>query len=113
MTINNSKQEMTSEYRQLQYELQCQEALLVLMQKLKTNQRLASQTNQKTSTPTPVTPVNPTTKSNSTPSIKQSLVNNKINDLINKKNKQTNLFFFRIQQIVQSQQNHLIQINIQ
>jgi len=34
---------MSSEYRQLQYELQCQEALLVLMQKLKTNQKLVSQ----------------------------------------------------------------------
>jgi len=55
MTICNSKQEMTSEYRQLQYELQCQEALLVLMQKLKANQRISTQTNnvkeQTTSTP--------------------------------------------------------------
>ena len=36
---------MLVEYRRLQHELQCQEALLVLMQKLKTNQRLVSQTN--------------------------------------------------------------------
>jgi hypothetical protein len=36
---------MLAEYRRLQHELQCQEALLVLMQKLKTNQRLTSQTN--------------------------------------------------------------------
>jgi hypothetical protein len=35
---------MFVEYRRLQHELQCQEALLVLMQKLKTNQRLVSQT---------------------------------------------------------------------
>ncbi|CAF3241677.1 unnamed protein product [Rotaria sp. Silwood2] len=76
MTIHNSKQEMTSEYRQLQYELQCQEALLVLMQKLKTNQRILSQTNntnQRTTTTTTAaaTPVN-TTKLNSTTSTKQS-----------------------------------------
>ncbi|CAF1500944.1 unnamed protein product, partial [Adineta steineri] len=68
MTICNSKQEMTSEYRQLQYELQCQEALLVLMQKLKTNQRIVSQTNNiKQRTTTPVN----TTKSNSITPIKQ------------------------------------------
>lgn len=36
---------MLTEYRRLQHELQCQEALLILMQKLKTNQRLVSQTN--------------------------------------------------------------------
>jgi len=36
---------MLAEYRRLQHELQCQEALLVLMQKLKTNQKLISQTN--------------------------------------------------------------------
>jgi hypothetical protein len=75
MTINNSKQEMTSEYRQLQYELQCQEALLVLMQKLKTNQRIISQTNnikQRSTTPIP-TPVN-TTKLNCITSTKQSSV---------------------------------------
>ncbi|CAF3115041.1 unnamed protein product [Rotaria sp. Silwood2] len=36
---------MLTEYRRLQHELQCQEALLVLMQKLKTNQRLISQAN--------------------------------------------------------------------
>jgi len=67
MTINNSKQEMTSEYRQLQYELQCQEALLVLMQKLKTNQRIISQTNsikQRTTTPVNTTTTT-TTKLNS------------------------------------------------
>ncbi len=61
MTINNSKQEMTSEYRQLQYELQCQEALLVLMQKLKINQRIISQTNnikQRTTTPVNATKLN-------------------------------------------------------
>lgn len=57
---------MLAEYRRLQHELQCQEALLVLMQKLKSNQRLASQTNnnanalnttlkQRTSTTTPTT----------------------------------------------------------
>ncbi|CAF1260133.1 unnamed protein product [Rotaria sp. Silwood1] len=81
MTIHNSsKQEMTSEYRQLQYELQCQEALLVLMQKLKTNQRIISQTNntnQRTTTTTTTattttTPVH-TTKLNSTTPTKQSL----------------------------------------
>ncbi|UJR31588.1 hypothetical protein I4U23_019074 [Adineta vaga] len=63
MTITNGEQrntfkrldesEMTPtmlvEYRRLQHELQCQEALLVLMQKLKANQRLASQTNNNTS----------------------------------------------------------------
>ncbi|CAF3760391.1 unnamed protein product [Rotaria socialis] len=84
MTINNSKQEMTSEYRQLQYELQCQEALLVLMQKLKTNQRITSQTNQKppppppptttTTTTTTKTPVN-TSKLNSTTPTKQQPLN--------------------------------------
>lgn len=60
---------MMSEYRQLQYELQCQEALLVLMQKLKTNQRLISQTKQRTTTTTvnatklntPVPPTKPST----------------------------------------------------
>ncbi|CAF1245937.1 unnamed protein product [Rotaria sp. Silwood1] len=78
MTIHNSsKQEMTSEYRQLQYELQCQEALLVLMQKLKTNQRIISQTNNTnqrttTTTTTTTTPVH-TTKLNSTTPTKQSL----------------------------------------
>ena len=36
---------MLAEHRRLQHELQCQEALLVLMQKLKANQRLISQTN--------------------------------------------------------------------
>jgi hypothetical protein len=58
---------MLAEYRRLQHELQCQEALLVLMQKLKTNQRLVSQTNnnnninnnnsikQRTTTTTPTT----------------------------------------------------------
>lgn len=64
MTIVNGEQnkiykrfdesEMTpvklTEYRRLQHELQCQEALLVLMQKLKSNQRLVSQTNNNTST---------------------------------------------------------------
>jgi DNA-directed RNA polymerase subunit RPC12/RpoP len=35
---------MLTEYRRLQHELQCQEALLVLMQKLKSNQKLISQT---------------------------------------------------------------------
>ncbi|UJR15091.1 hypothetical protein I4U23_002058 [Adineta vaga] len=69
MTICNSKQEMTSEYRQLQYELQCQEALLLLMQKLKTNQQISSQTNN-IQQPT-TTPVN-TTKPNSVTPIKQS-----------------------------------------
>ncbi|CAF1237765.1 unnamed protein product [Rotaria sp. Silwood1] len=60
---------MLTEYRRLQHELQCQEALLVLMQKLKTNQRLISQTNnntntnnnsikQRTSTPTTATKLN-------------------------------------------------------
>ncbi|CAF2050192.1 unnamed protein product [Rotaria magnacalcarata] len=63
MTILNGEQNHTSykrldedemtpvvlaEYRRLQHELQCQEALLVLMQKLKTNQRLVSQTNNNT-----------------------------------------------------------------
>ena len=42
---SEQSKEMTSEYRQYQYELQCQEALLVLMQKLQTNQQLLSQTN--------------------------------------------------------------------
>jgi DNA-directed RNA polymerase subunit RPC12/RpoP len=78
MTIVNGEQkhifqrfdesEMTpvvlAEYRRLQHELQCQEALLVLMQKLKTNQKLISQTNTNnslkqrttiTTTPTPPT----------------------------------------------------------
>ncbi len=72
MTICNSKQEMTSEYRQLQYELQCQEALLVLMQKLKANQRISTQTNNVKQQTTP-TPVN-TTKSNSVTTIKQPSV---------------------------------------
>ncbi|CAF3931670.1 unnamed protein product, partial [Rotaria magnacalcarata] len=76
MTINNSKQEMASEYRQLQYELQCQEALLVLMQKLKTNQRITSQTNQKPPPPPPPPPPTTTTpghtpKLNSTTPTKQ------------------------------------------
>jgi hypothetical protein len=67
---HNGHEKMTLEYRQLQYELQCQEALLVLMQKLKTNQRILTQTNnikqrtkQKPSTPTnrstPVKPPHP------------------------------------------------------
>ncbi|CAF1212937.1 unnamed protein product, partial [Adineta ricciae] len=67
MTICNSKQEMTSEYRQLQYELQCQEALLLLMQKLKSNQRISSQTNNNQQRTTPVN----ATKSNSSTPIKQ------------------------------------------
>jgi hypothetical protein len=53
---------MLAEYRRLQHELQCQEALLVLMQKLKTNQRIISQTNNNdikqrttTTTATPTT----------------------------------------------------------
>ena len=52
---------LLAEYRCLQHELQCQEALLVLMQKLKTNQKLISQTNnnnslkQRTTTPTTAT----------------------------------------------------------
>ncbi|CAF0968533.1 unnamed protein product [Rotaria sordida] len=76
MTIYNSKQNMTSEYRQLQYELQCQEALLVLMQKLKTNQRIISQTNntnQRTTTTTTTTTTSSvnTTKLNSTIPTKQ------------------------------------------
>ena len=55
---------MLTEYRRLQHELQCQEALLVLMQKLKTNQRLISQSNnnngikQRTTTPTTATKLN-------------------------------------------------------
>jgi len=56
---------MLAEYRRLQHELQCQEALLVLMQKLKANQRLISQpTNnnnglkQRTTTPTTATKLN-------------------------------------------------------
>jgi hypothetical protein len=88
MTI---KQDMTSESRQLQYELQCQEALLVLMQKLKTNQRLLSQTNnikQRTTTP----PVNTTKQP---PSVYQIYLK-----------KITKILSFRIQS------NHLIQINI-
>jgi hypothetical protein len=68
MTINNSKQEMTSEYRQLQYELQCQEALLVLMQKLKTNQRIISQTNNiKQRTPVNATKLNSITPTKQSP----------------------------------------------
>ena len=76
MTICTSKQEMTSEYRQLQYELQCQEALLLLMQKLKSNQRISSQTTnnqQRTTATTTTTPVN-ATKSNSSTPIKQPSV---------------------------------------
>jgi hypothetical protein len=57
---------MLAEYRRLQHELQCQEALLVLMQKLKANQRLISQpTNNNnglkqrtTTTPTTATKLN-------------------------------------------------------
>ncbi|CAF3688193.1 unnamed protein product [Rotaria sordida] len=45
---------MLTEYRRLQHELQCQEALLVLMQKLKTNQRLISQTNNTNTTNTSI-----------------------------------------------------------
>ena len=33
---------LKDEYRRLQYELQCQEALLILMQKLRANQQLTS-----------------------------------------------------------------------
>lgn len=40
---------MLAEYRRLQHELQCQEAMLVLMQKLKSNQRLVSTTNNNNS----------------------------------------------------------------
>lgn len=76
MIINNSKQEMSSEYRQLQYELQCQEALLVLMQKLKTNQKLVSQTNnlkqqqqQRTTTPVNATKLNSVAQPTSTTKI--------------------------------------------
>jgi hypothetical protein len=117
---------MLAEYRRLQHELQCQEALLVLMQKLKTNQRLISQTNTNTNsnttnnnngikqrTTTPIT----ATKLSQQPSLtdgkppltatKQPLVKFII----------LKIFFFiifysRIIQIDQYQQNHHIQINI-
>jgi len=94
MTINNSKQEMTSEYRQLQYELQCQEALLVLMQKLKTNQRIISQTNnikQRTTTTTITPPVNATKLNPITPTKPSSVY---IQIYLTKQKK--NFFFSRI-----------------
>lgn len=56
---------LLAEYRRLQHELQYQEALLVLMQKLKTNQKLISQTNNnnalKQRTTTTTTNATPTT----------------------------------------------------
>jgi hypothetical protein len=79
-----------AEYRRLQHELQCQEALLVLMQKLKTNQKLISQTNtnnnlkQRTTTTTITPPTTATKLSQQSPltdgktpltATKQSLVN--------------------------------------
>jgi hypothetical protein len=106
MTINNSKQEMTSEYRQLQYELQCQEALLVLMQKLKANQRIISQTNNVKQRTT--TPVNATKLNSITPTKQPSSVN-----LFDTINKQKHFILFRLQPIDQHQLNHLIPINIQ
>jgi hypothetical protein len=79
MTISNGKQdhetmELTSlrEYRQLQHELQCQEALLILMQKLKANQRSISQTKPTIATPPP--PVNTTNGKTSITPTKQPLV---------------------------------------
>lgn len=111
---------MSSEYRQLQYELQCQEALLVLMQKLKTNQKLVSQqTNnlkqqqqqqQRTATP----PVN-ATKLNSVAQPSATKISN-VNHFV-----VLFIVFFlswnacRIQIITidQHQQNHRIQINTQ
>jgi len=105
MTINNSKQEMTSEYRQLQYELQCQEALLVLMQKLKINQRIISQTNNiKQRTTTPVN----ATKLNSITPPKQSSVYT-----FNSLTFRQKFLCLRFQPIDQRRLNHLIQINIQ
>jgi hypothetical protein len=112
MTICNSKQEMTSEYRQLQYELQCQEALLVLMQKLKANQRISTQTNNVKEQTTASTPVN-TTKLNSITPIKQPLVYIIYSIYLKTKETMNWYLFFRIQQIDRHQLNHLIQINIQ
>jgi len=63
---------MLTEYRRLQHELQCQEALLVLMQKLKTNQRLISQTNNTTTTTT-------TTSTTNNNGIKQRTTATKLN----------------------------------
>lgn len=91
--IDESKMTPTllAEYRRLQQELECQEALLVLMQKLKTNQKLISQTNNNnalkqraatTTTPTTATKLSqqPTSNDGKVPltATKQSLVNSSI-----------------------------------
>jgi hypothetical protein len=114
---------MLAEYRRLQHELQCQEALLVLMQKLKTNQKLISQTNtnnglkQKTTTTTTTPPTTATKLSQQSPltdvktpltATKQSLVNEQL-FFSKKKNR---FSFSRIIQIDRYQQKHRIQINI-
>ena len=111
-----------AEYRRLQHELQCQEALLVLMQKLKTNQKLISQTNnnnnnnnglkQRTTTTTPTTATKlsqqPALTDAKTPltATKQSLVNPRFFPY------PKNVFSSsRIMPIDRYQQNHLIPIN--
>jgi len=97
MTISNGEQKyplidfdesklppnLLAEYRHLQQELQCQEALLVLMQKLKTNQKLISQNNhskQHSSMPTTATKLSQQTSDNNNKipltATKQSLNNN-------------------------------------
>ena len=99
---------MTSEYRQLQYELQCQEALLLLMQKLKSNQRISSQTNNNQQRTTVTTPVN-AMKSNSSTPIKQPSVCTSLDRGM----RTTEIFFCRIRRIDRLHLSHLIPINIQ
>jgi hypothetical protein len=108
---------MLTEYRRLQHELQCQEALLVLMQKLKSNQKLISQTtnnnNNVIKQPTTATKLSQqSTLTDGKPPLtatKQPLVN-KIY-YFPKKQK----FLFSLSRIIQIdpyQPNHHIQINI-
>ena len=113
-TIDNhhSSTSTMSEYRQLEYELQCQEALLVLMQKLKTNQRLISQTKQRTTTTPAAPPVNATKLNTTTPNKPSTVC------VFTKGNDQNRfIVLFRFRQIdqehrQQSQSNHRILINI-
>ena len=118
-----------AEYRQLQHELQCQEALLVLMQKLKTNQKFISQTNtnnglkQRTTTtaaaaaPTTATKLSQQSSSadGKTPltATKQSLVNEQF-FLSGKKSTKFSLSRIIIIIIIidRYQQSHRIPINI-
>ena len=127
---------MVAEYHRLQHELQCQEALLVLMQKLRTNQRFVSQTNsnnnnnsndnnnnnnnnnnsvkQRTAIPMTATKLNQ--QSPAADGKSSILATKQTQQVIFCREKVVLLFFFmflfRITQIDRHQRKYLIQINI-